>query len=442
MARPMPIAPSRTRTSGPRCHATAPVMTPGQQAAEGPEREQRPGERPAALLVGERDGDHLGGAEQAAQARPAPPAAAAASARAAGVGRPHGCAAGPGAARCRAARPGRGCRRGRRRPRCPRPTAGCTVVASTVTRIGPRMKTVSSTTASSANAVCRSAGRSCSTWLQRARTQVPIVGRPAPATAASGHTTHAGPAGRHRGHEQAGGAGVHQHQGQQHPRLAEPVEQPALQDRERRVGDDVDGRHGAGQPVGPGGGLHQQHDPEAHHRDREPAGQSREAHPPPAGDAQDATVRAQHDGPSLRLGGRADPLGAPRPPGCRRPGPARLHTMGGMSPEVAPYDALLLVSFGGPEAARRRHPVPGERHPWQEHPARAAGRGRRALLPVRRPLADQRPEPGAARRDPRGPRRRRDRPAGLLGQPQLGPLPRPTRSGRWPPTGSPGRPAS
>ena len=52
------------------------------------------------------------------------------------------------------------------------------------------MKTVSSTTASSANAVCRSAGRSCSTWLQRARTQVPIVGSPAPATAASGHTTH------------------------------------------------------------------------------------------------------------------------------------------------------------------------------------------------------------------------------------------------------------
>ena len=40
------------------------------------------------------------------------------------------------------------------------PTTGWMVVASTVTRIGPRMKTASSTTASSAYAVCTSRGES------------------------------------------------------------------------------------------------------------------------------------------------------------------------------------------------------------------------------------------------------------------------------------------
>ena len=104
-------------------------------------------------------------------------------------------------------------------------------------------------------------------------------------------------------------------------------------------------------------------------------------------------------------------------------------TMVGMpAPDVSPYDAVLLVSFGGPGGARGRGAVPRERHPRPRHPARAAGGGGRALLPARRPLADQRPEPRAGRRDPRGPRRRGDRPARLLGQPQLGPLPR--RHGR------------
>ena len=89
-----------------------------------------------------------------------------------------------------------------------------------------------------------------------------------------------------------------------------------------------------------------------------------------------------------------------------------------------PYDALLLVSFGGPEAARGRRPVPPERHRGPRHPAGAARGGRRALLPVRRPVADQRPEPGVPRRDPRGPGGCPDRPARLLGQPELASLPR------------------
>ena len=48
--------------------------------------------------------------------------------------------------------------------------------------------------------------------------------------------------------------------------------------------------------------------------------------------------------------------------------------------------------------------------------------GRRALPPLRRRQPDQRPEQGADRRAREGARRGRHRPAGLLGQPQLGAL--------------------
>jgi hypothetical protein len=57
------------------------------------------------------------------------------------------------------------------------------VVASTVTMIGPSMKTASSATASSANAVCTSRSAS-STCAHRARTELPIAGNPAPHTTA------------------------------------------------------------------------------------------------------------------------------------------------------------------------------------------------------------------------------------------------------------------
>ena len=90
---------------------------------------------------------------------------------------------------------------------------------------------------------------------------------------------------------------------------------------------------------------------------------------------------------------------------------------------TTPYDALLLVSFGGPGEARRRGAVPAQRHAGQGHPRRAARGGRRALLRVRRPQPDQRPEPRAGRGDRGRPRGQRRRPARLLGQPQLGPLP-------------------
>ena len=78
-----------------------------------------------------------------------------------------------------------------------------------------------------------------------------------------------------------------------------------------------------------------------------------------------------------------------------------------MAPDVAPYDALLLVSFGGPEG-------PEDVVPFLENVTRGRGIPRErleevgaALLPLRRPVADQRPEPRVPRRAARGLRRRR-----------------------------------
>ena len=83
------------------------------------------------------------------------------------------------------------------------------------------------------------------------------------------------------------------------------------------------------------------------------------------------------------------------------------------------WDAVLLVSFGGPEGPDDVLPFLRHRHRGPRHPRRAARRGGGALPALRRRLADQRPEPRAARPAARGAAA-----AGLLGQPQLGPLPR------------------
>ena len=64
------------------------------------------------------------------------------------------------------------------------PASGWTVVASVVTRAGPTMKTTSSTTDSNAKAVRRSP-LSSTRCDQRERTDEPIWGSPAPATAAN-----------------------------------------------------------------------------------------------------------------------------------------------------------------------------------------------------------------------------------------------------------------
>ena len=61
------------------------------------------------------------------------------------------------------------------------------------------------------------------------------------------------------------------------------------------------------------------------------------------------------------------------------------------------YDALLVLSFGGPRRTGRRPPVPRKRHRRAQRPSGAVGRGRRALPALRRRQPDQRPEPGTDR---------------------------------------------
>ena len=138
-----------------------------------------------AVLVGERDGGDLGGAEQHAEGERRRRSAATTVRHGIGgrgpdvLGR-----AGGRAARCArwAAKPG--CRRRRRRPRRRARRPGATAVASTVTRIGPMMKTASSSTASNAYAVCTLGGPVEHVGPAGAHARRRSGGRRAPATAA------------------------------------------------------------------------------------------------------------------------------------------------------------------------------------------------------------------------------------------------------------------
>ncbi len=142
----------------------------GQQAAQRPEREEAAGVPLVALLVGEGDGGRPRRRRRGCRGRHTPRRAGARCATASAAGRPSDAACGwaGGSVRRWAAKA--------RLPKVPaaaavaRPSTGSMVVARTVTRIGPTMKTISSTTASRANAVWRS-GRPWSTWVQRARTR-------------------------------------------------------------------------------------------------------------------------------------------------------------------------------------------------------------------------------------------------------------------------------
>lgn len=93
-----------------------------------------------------------------------------------------------------------------------------------------------------------------------------------------------------------------------------------------------------------------------------------------------------------------------------------------------------------PRRPGRRGSVPGERDAWARHPQGTPQGSGAALLPVRRGQPDQRPEPRPPGRPPQGLRGPRPGPAGLLGQPQLGPVPdgHPARDGRRRPPPHPG----
>ena len=133
--------------------------------------------------------------------------------------------------------------------------------------------------------------------------------------------------------------------------------------------------------------LDQQHDPERHHRDRQPGHEAGGARTPGprVGEAPGGRRRAPDQ--ILRHGPPASGVG---PDGALPPRLAPCAT------RRAPYDALLLVSFGGPGGARGRGAVPARTSPAAAASPGAAGGGRRALLPLRRPQPDQRPEPRPA----------------------------------------------
>ena len=261
-----PAEPGRVR--GGRLHGTR--HDAGEQAAERPDRQQQPGQRLAAVLVGERDGGDLGAAEHephrdgtADQRGEHPPRHRVV------VVRPPRAATG-GSVRfwaTSAAVPTSAAS-----PALVRPASGWTAVASTVTSAGPMMNTVSSATASNAKAVRRSALSGTSSD-HRARHAEPICG--IAGTGQRGAQVRPGGRaveldGRHRArepeHEDADA-------GRQHPALPEPVDEPGLRHGERRVGHQEGRRHRAGQRVGTGPGRHQEHDAEADHRDRQPGHQ-------------------------------------------------------------------------------------------------------------------------------------------------------------------------
>ncbi len=90
-----------------------------------------------------------------------------------------------------------------------------------------------------------------------------------------------------------------------------------------------------------------------------------------------------------RRSARCCRTGCPSPPDrwCGR-------TVGSMP---SAFDALLVLSFGGPEGPRRGAAVPGERHARAGGAPGAAGRRRGALPALRRGQPAQRPQPRADR---------------------------------------------
>ena len=73
--------------------------------------------------------------------------------------------------------------------------------------------------------------------------------------------------------------------------------------------------------------------------------------------------------------------------------PAYAVRMSDAADALAPYDAVLLVSFGGPEAPGRRRAVPAERHRRPGHPRERLEEVGEHYFARRRPQPDQRPEP-------------------------------------------------
>ena len=288
------------------------------------------------------------------------------------------------------------------------PASGCQDVARIVTRIGPSMNTVSSQTASSANAVC-SWSADESTCDQRARTHEPTAGRVAPATAAAAYVVISG-----------------QSAWTDHMSKVREVAKTATTGTSTRAWPSRSSSRPWNTARPPFAIMYA--------AETDPA----RAYDPVAADTSSTIPRL-----TMEIGSRAtNPVALNR----RVPGLLRIRRYddsievsvgpGGdsqpilvaqydesMVPDVTPYDALLLVSFGGPEA-------PEDVLPFLENVTRGRGIPRERLEEVgkhyhlfggRSPINDQNRD--AAGGAARGPGRCRDRAPGLLGQPQLGPVP-------------------
>ena len=226
-----------------------------------------------------------------------------------------------------------------------------------MTSAGPVTKTTSSATLSAANAVCRSL--------------------------ATGEQV--GPAGAHHG------ADLRDRGTRERGPDVRPRQRPVLDDRDdhqrrgQREGDRVDVQHrpwpnrSASRPwgiakaalptmyaaetwparrVGPAQRAHQQHDAQRHHRDRQPGDEAGGREGEGAGVGEHPAVGGEH---------RRASLGWPmRSSGRRRP-PQE-------PPDLQPYDALLLVSFGGPEKPDDVVPFLRNVTAGQGHPGRRGSR--------------------------------------------------------------------
>src|SRR5690606_12410421 len=137
--------------------------------------------------------------------------------------------------------------------------------------------------------------------------------------------------------EARGGDGDHH---RQHPALAEAVDEPTAEDRQRRVAQDVRRGHDPRRAVRPGRVLHQEHQAEADHRDRESSDQAGQGERECAGATQHGAVGGEH---------RRTSYGAAGAPSAVRTLVRPPYDGGMTATPWAPYDALLLVSFGGPE---------------------------------------------------------------------------------------------
>ncbi len=111
----------------------------------------------------------------------------------------------------------------------------------------------------------------------------------------------------------------------EHPGLAEVVEHAPLHDGAETVGDGVRRGEAAGEAVRAAEAGHQQHDPEGVDRDRQPRHERRQAEAQGTGMAEHGPVAGEHCFASVGHDGLVSPT------------------------DVTPYDALLLVSFGGPD---------------------------------------------------------------------------------------------